>query len=137
LLEEGNTNIFMNALTPDFSGFLHNLPQAINHTLFRPYLWEFHSLGIILTALELLLYQLLVIAFIFFRKKKTMILNSFNIFGFALFMNMMLIIGYTIPNIGAIVRYRGMFWIFVLCPVVCNIDWNRLKFWAKTSDTNS
>lgn len=128
LLKEGRTNIPMNNLYPTAKSFLMNLPQAINHTFFRPYLWEFSSTGVLLTAFELLFYQAALIVFIFFRKKHTNIFNSFNIFGFAFFISMMLIIGYTIPNIGATVRYRGVFWIFVLCPMVCNTDWARLNF---------
>ena len=128
LLGEGNTNIAMNNLYPTVKSFLINLPQAINHTLFRPYLWEFANPGVILTAIELLFYQMIVLAFVFFRNKKTSVTNSFNLFGYAFFINMMLIIGYTIPNVGAIVRYRGLFWIFILCPLICNTDWSKLNF---------
>jgi len=126
----GNTNIAMNALQPNFQSFVANFPQAINHSLFRPYLWEFPQLSVLLTAVELLIYQLLIIAFIFFRKKQA---NPplFNIFGLAFFFNMMLIIGYTIPNIGAIVRYRSIFWIYLITPVICNIDWGKLNPFQK------
>jgi hypothetical protein len=124
-----NTNIAMNELYPTIKSFLLNLPQALNHSLFRPYLWEFSSPGIILTALELLAYEMLFIAYIFFRNRKVSVVNFYNVYGFAFFVTMMLIIGYTIPNLGAIVRYRSMVWIFILCPVICGIDWGRLAFW--------
>lgn len=124
-LAEGNTDISMNALYPTIKSFILNIPQAINHSLLRPYLWEFSNTGIILTALELLSYQILIVVYILFRNKKVHIFNSFNVYGFAFFISLMLIIGYTIPNVGAIVRYRSMVWIFVLCPVVCGIDWAR------------
>ena len=128
-LADGSTDVPMNALYPTLKSFILNIPQAINHSLFRPYLWEFANPGIILTALELLFYQILIVAYIFFRNKKVTIFNFYNLYGFAFFISMMLIIGYTIPNLGAIVRYRSMVWIFVLCPVVCGIDWARLAFW--------
>jgi hypothetical protein len=76
--------------------------------------------------MELLLYQLLILLFIIYRKKDPQI-HPFNLFGFALFINMMLIIGYTIPNIGAIVRYRSIFWVLLICPLLCNIDWTKLS----------
>jgi len=126
----GNTNIAMNELQPNFQSFVANFPQAINHALLRPYLWEFPQLSVLLTAFELLIYQLLIIAFIFFRKKQASP-PLFNIFGLAFFFNMMLIIGYTIPNIGAIVRYRSIFWIYLITPVICNIDWGKLNPFQK------
>jgi hypothetical protein len=128
-LPQGSTDIPMNDLYPTIKSFILNLPQAINHSLFRPYLWEFSSPAIILTALELLFYQIIIIAYIFFRNKKEAIFNNYNVYGFAFFISMMLIIGYTIPNLGAIVRYRSMVWIFVMCPMVCGIEWSRLAFW--------
>ncbi|MBC7888547.1 MAG: hypothetical protein H7Z13_11760 [Ferruginibacter sp.] len=124
-LAGANTDIPMNSLYPTLQSFIFNLPQAINHSLFRPYLWEFSQLPVLLTALELLMYQLILLTFIFFRKKQPIVINDFNIFGFAFLFNMMLIIGYTIPNIGAIVRYRSIFWIYLIVPALCNIDWRK------------
>ncbi len=131
-LGEANTNIPMNELYPTILSFAINLPQAINHTLFRPYLWEFSQPSVILTAIELLFYQMIIVIFIIYRKKQAFPVHPFNIFAAAFVLNMMLIIGYTIPNIGAIVRYRSIFWIFIICPVVCNIDWKRLISTPKT-----
>jgi hypothetical protein len=125
-LQAGRTDIPMRELSPGITGFTRNLPEALNHALLRPYLWEFPAPGVILTALEILAYQLVLLAFIFFRRKNTGPLHLFNVFGLALFFNMMLIIGYTIPNVGAIVRYRSIFWLFLLTPLVCNIAWSKM-----------
>lgn len=130
---DGNTTLPMGELYPTAGSFLQNLPQAVNHTLLRPYLWEFPGFGILLTALELFFYQLIFVAFLFCRNKKESMLNNYNIYAFAFFISMVLIIGYTIPNVGAIVRYRTLLWIFVLCPMVCCIDWRRLAFWQRKS----
>ncbi|MEP7106642.1 MAG: hypothetical protein ABI760_01645 [Ferruginibacter sp.] len=126
-LGEAKTNIPLNGLYPTFQSFIINFPQAVNHYLFRPYLWEFSQLSVLLTAIELFVYQMIILAFVFFRKKNTMAVNSFNVFGLALVFNMILIIGYTIPNIGAIVRYRSIFWVFMICPLLCNTDWQRFR----------
>ncbi len=134
-LEVGNTTIPMNDLKPTIQSFASNFPQAINHYLFRPYLWEFAQISVILTAVELFFYQLIFLAFIFFRKKQDGPIDNFNLFGLLFVFNMMLIIGYTIPNIGAIVRYRSIFWIFLLCPLICNIDWKRLFAGGKKAST--
>ena len=131
-LEGGTTNIAMNELYPTLQSFVSNLPQAINHFFFRPYLWEFSQPSVILAALELFAYQLIFLAFIFFRKRSVGGINNFNLFGISLVINMMLIIGYTIPNIGAIVRYRSIFWIWLIGPLACNIDWQKLFSFHKT-----
>ncbi len=130
-LQPGRTDIPMQELSPGVVGFTRNLPAAFNHTLLRPYLWEFSAPGVILTALEILAYQLSVLAFVFFRRKNPRPLHIFNVFGLSLFFNMMLIIGYTIPNVGAIVRYRSIFWIFLLTPLLCNTDWERMLRFGK------
>lgn len=130
-LELGNTNIAMNDLQPTFKSFILNFPQAINHSLMRPYLWEFRQLPVLLTALELFIYQFMLLVFIFYRKKPSGTIDNFNIFGLLFLFNMLLIIGYTIPNIGAIVRYRSIFWVLLICPVVCNFDWKRLFILGK------
>lgn len=136
-LGEANTNIAMNELVPTIQSFILNLPQAINHYFLRPYLWEFPQQAVLLSAFELLFYQLVVVAFIFYRKKMSLQVHPFNIFGLAFFFNMMLIIGYTIPNIGAIVRYRSIFWIYLIVPVICNIDWNKLNPFKKPIPFNT
>jgi len=133
-LVEANTNMPMNNLTPDFSGFAINLPQAINHSLFRPYLWEAFGSSVSLAALELFFYQLVIIYFLFYGRKKNWLAYNFNIFGLAFFINMMLIIGYTIPNIGAIVRYRGVFWLFIICPIWCSLShYSTFERWLRKS----
>ena len=126
-LLKGNTGLAMNDLQPRFTSFISNIPQALNHTLLRPYLWESPSASILLAALELLLYQILLIIFLLYRHKTKETISNFNVFGILFFVSMMLIIGYTIPNIGAIVRYRSIFWIRLLCPIVCNINWAKLR----------
>jgi hypothetical protein len=122
----GKTDIKMNELQPNIQSFVSNFPQAVNHSFFRPYLWEFRQPAVLLTAIELLMYQLIILLFIFYRKKQDTTIHAFNIFGFVLVFNMMLIIGYTIPNLGAIVRYRSIFWIFIIAPLLCNINWRKL-----------
>lgn len=130
-LQEGTTSIPMQPLEPSFLSFLQSLPQALNHYFLRPYLWEFRQVSVVLTALEILLYQLIIIFFLVYKKKNNQPLHPFNLFGLALVLHMALVVGYTIPNIGAIVRYRCIFWPLLLCPVLCNIEWERLRFFGR------
>jgi hypothetical protein len=41
---------------------------------------------------------------------------------------MFLIIGYTIPILGAIVRYRSIYFPFLLVPIICLTNWKQLKY---------
>jgi hypothetical protein len=124
----GTTDVALNQLNPNFTSFLYNLPQAFNHSFLRPYLFEFKSISVNLTAIEILIFEFLFLLFFFYRKKNSNTLHWFNVFGISVVLHLFLIIGYTIPNIGAIVRYRSIFWIFLITPVICNIDEKRIKW---------
>lgn len=134
-IEAGNTGLIMRTMYPNLKSFIINFPQALNHSLLRPYLLEFPGVGILLAALELFLYQLLFLLFVFLRNKKQVFLNEFNTFGLLTFLITIIIIGYTVPNAGAIVRYRSVFWVFVLCPMVCCTNWSRMMFNHKRSNS--
>lgn len=124
LVEKGSTNLPMNELEPTVISFVKNIPQAINHVMLRPYPFEFGNTGVLLASLELYFYLLLMAVFIFSgRKHIASPVHPFNRYGFAFAISMILIIGFTIPNVGAIVRYRSIIWILLLCPLVCNFDY--------------
>jgi hypothetical protein len=122
----GASAININPLYSNFRSFLNNTPQALNHSLMRPYLTEHLNFLYIPAGLEIFFYELLFLIFIFFRKKNIEVdpLIYFSIF-FSI--NMFLAIGYTIPIIGAIVRYRSIYFPFLLIPIICYTNWNRLK----------
>jgi hypothetical protein len=42
-------------------------------------------------------------------------------------LSMLLMIGYTIPIIGAIVRYRSIYLPLLILPLICYTDWYKLK----------
>lgn len=122
----GASAININPLYPNFRSFLNNAPQALNHSLMRPYLTEHLNFLYIPAGLEIFLYEILFLLFIFFRKKNIDI--SPTIYFSCLFsISMFLVIGYTIPIIGAIARYRSIYFPLLLIPVICYTDWNRLK----------
>ncbi|HXL55141.1 MAG TPA: hypothetical protein VN958_02715 [Chitinophagaceae bacterium] len=117
--------INVNPLFPNFRSFLNNTPQAINHSLMRPYITESSRLLIIPAALEILFYEILLLLFFLFRSKKSTD-HAFLYFVFFFSLSMYLLIGYTIPILGAIVRYRSVYWPFFITPIACFIDWNVL-----------
>ena len=125
-----------NALQPNFTGFLKNAPGALDHVFFHPYLAESTNWFYLPFALEIVVYEVLFIFFLFSRKKETPVppLVYFSLF-FSL--TMLLIIGYTIPIIGAFVRYRSIYFPFLLLPIFVYTDWEKLKAKLIRSFTNT
>lgn len=124
--KQGASTININPLYPNFRSFLNNAPQAFNHSLMRPYLTEIKSFVYIPFAIEILLFEIIFLLFLFFRKKITYVdpLIYFCIFFSS---TMFMVIGYTIPIMGAIVRYRSIYFIFLMIPFFCLTDWKYLR----------
>ena len=123
--KESQSAININPLFPHFRSFLNNSPQALNHTLMRPYLTEKFTLLYIPVAIEIFIYQVLFLLFLLFRKKEKT--EPFIYFGVFFSISMFLMIGYTIPIVGAIVRYRSIYFPFFIIPILCYTDWHKLK----------
>lgn len=122
----GASTIPINKLNPGFKSFLMNAPQALNHALLRPYLSKITNFEYLPFALEIFIFEILFLLFIFFRKKNIKI-NPLIYAGVFFSLSMLLITGYIVPIIGAIVRYRSIYFIFLLIPITCYIDWKRIS----------
>ena len=122
IAKEGASTININPLFPNFRSFLNNAPQGLNHSLFRPYLTEIYSFVYIPFALEIVFFEILFLLFIFFRRKAD-IIHPLIYFCVFFSLSMFLVIGYTVPIIGAFVRYRSIYFIFLMIPIFCYIDW--------------
>lgn len=121
----GNSAININPLFPHFRSFLNNSPQALNHTLMRPYLTEKFTWLYIPAAVEIFVYQLLFLIFLLFRFKNNKP-DAFIYFCIFFSLSIFLMIGYTIPIIGAIARYRSIYLPLVIIPLLCYTDWRKL-----------
>jgi hypothetical protein len=124
--KQGNSTIAVNKLKPGIISFIKNAPAALNLALMRPYLPTVKNPSYAPFAIEIFLLQLLIFLFIFFHKKvrwKEPVI-FFNIF-FSL--TILLMAGYIVPIIGAIVRYRSIYFVFLFIPIICSIDWQRIK----------
>lgn len=126
IAKHATSAININPLYPNFRSFLNNLPQAFNHAFMRPYITEHLNFFYIPAGLEILFYEILFLFFIFFRKRNITVppLIYFSIF---LTLTILLMIGYTISIIGAIVRYRSIYFPLVIIPLVCYTNWKRVK----------
>ncbi len=127
-LPQAATQIKLSPLHPDFGSFVGNAPEALNHSLMRPYLWELPVRSLLPVNLELFFYQLLVLLLLIFRRKDQ-IRPDQPFFYFSLFFTftILLILGYIVPNLGSLVRYRSLYLPFIITPVLCYLDWKKLS----------
>jgi hypothetical protein len=124
MLPVAATQISIDTLHPNFKSFAMNAPQAYNHLLLRPYPFELPAKSLLPINIELIGYQLLFILFLFFKRKKLEGEdNPFILFGVIFTLTMFLFIGYIMPNLGSLIRYRSIYLIFLVTPMLCRIDW--------------
>ena len=127
-LEKAATQIELTPLQPNFKSFAANVRQAINHSFLRPYIWELQVKSILPLSIELLGYQLLILMLIFFRRKNfSPAQKPFLLFALFFCISVFLLIGYIVPNLGSLVRYRSLYLPLIITPILCYIDWEKLK----------
>lgn len=124
--KKGASTINIKPLYPNLRSFLENLPQAFDHAMLRPYLSEIRDFEYVPFALEIFIIEILFVIFLFYRKKN-IIVDPVIYFCIFFSVTMILITGYTVPIIGAIVRYRSIYLIFLLIPITCYIDWTKIR----------
>jgi len=128
---KGGSYMFVPQLVGTFSSYANVLPYAFNHTFFRPYVTEGKSPLLLLAALETL-FVLAVILFGFFQIKRLKTIAEHPLLMLLVFLALInyLMIGYTVPFAGAIVRYRVFFEVMLLLStfIICDSN-NKLEIW--------
>jgi len=93
-----------------FIGILGQVPSSINVTLFRPYLWEIRNPGMLISAIESVIFLLLTIYILFktgiVRSFQIIKQDSFLIFSTTFFLFFAFAVGFTSYNFGALARYK-------------------------------
>jgi hypothetical protein len=118
----GNSFLPQRDLQSTFPSFLKNAPQALNHTLVRPYVTEISSPLYLLSAVEILFIWILVFTW-FFRFTENPYRHPVVLFLFMVSMILLLLTGYIVPQLGAIVRYRSIYFPLILVPIIATIRW--------------
>ncbi len=128
MLDKATTQVPLDTLHPVFSSFAKNAPQAFNHSFIRPYITDVSSSSLLPVIVETFSYQLLLLGFLFFRdanglqQKHKAFITAGLFFAFSIF----LFIGYIVPNMGSIVRYRSIYLVFLITPLLAGIDCEKL-----------
>ena len=124
-LKGGNSSIPIKELQPTAISFLKNTPQAINLSTIRPYPSDVRHILSLAAAIEIDSLLLMFVLFILFRSNG---LRSETLMYFCIFfsLSLLLAIGFSVNNLGAIVRYRSVIMPFLVIPMAAQIDWIRL-----------
>jgi hypothetical protein len=118
----GNSILPHRPLKATFPSFVANAPQALNHTLARPFLTEIESPLYLISALELAIFWLIIFIW-FFRFTDNPYKHSVVLFFFMISMALLLLTGYIVPQLGAIVRYRSIFLPMLMVPIIATSKW--------------
>lgn len=113
-------------LQPNFTSFLQLAPMAIYHVLLKPLPTDILNLQYIPFVLEVLCFECLLLLYVLFPKKSPK--RPFFFFMVSFSMTMLLSIGYTIPILGAIVRYRTYYLLLLMVLLALHIHWNKIPF---------
>ncbi|HEY6062996.1 MAG TPA: hypothetical protein VIV35_05275, partial [Chitinophagaceae bacterium] len=122
---KGGSSIPISQLKPDAISFLINTPQAITLSSIRPYPSDVKHLLSLAAAVEVIALLLMFALFLIWPKNG---LRSKNLIYFCIFfsVSVLLAIGFSVNNLGAIVRYRSIILPLLVIPMAALIDWRRL-----------
>lgn len=113
-LTKGNTAIVLDNIDANWLSLVKNTPQALINTIVRPYFFESKTLFVGLLSLEsFFLTFLFVFAIIKFAYTPATERN-FIVFMLTNGMLLLLLIGWIVPNLGAIARYRSIALLFII-----------------------
>ena len=107
--------------------YLKNTPQAFINGMFRPTLIEMKNIFFALTAFENTMFLILIVLAIFFFKKPTVNQLPYLYFGLYFSLLLTILIGLTVPVLGAIVRYKIPFMPFTMSILLLSIDYSKIK----------
>lgn len=121
----GGSSIPIRQLKPDAISFLINTPQAITLSAIRPYPSDVKHILSLAAAMEVIALLLMFVLFLIWPKNGV---SSKNLLYFCCFfsMSVLLAIGFSVNNLGAIVRYRSIILPLLVIPMAALIDWRRL-----------
>lgn len=119
---KGFSDIFLPALQSHPLSFLKNLPYAVWHVLWMPGISVSHPLRYNLAGADaVLMLILLFLSLMGFQRGKSA--HPFHLFAVFLSVSVFLFIGYTIPNSGALVRYKSEFTALLMPALFSLSEW--------------
>ncbi|WP_255155104.1 hypothetical protein [Ferruginibacter sp. HRS2-29] len=125
-LPVARSQVATDTIYPTLQSLAGNSPQAFSHTLMEPYFFQFGPNFVMnLFALEMHAYFLLFLLMLLFYKRRPA--GSFTLYAVMFGLTLFLVMGYIVPNMGAITRYRSIFLPLLITPILCHINWQKIK----------
>jgi len=122
---KGNSFLSIEPLHDNVLSYVGDLPAAFNHSFLRPYISEGKSPLLLVSALEnILMIIILIVAFINYRTMLNILRNPLWLLLISFAVLNYLMIGYTVPFFGAIIRYRILFELLLMIPLLICEDHN-------------
>ena len=122
----GNTSIAFDKLEPSPLGFARQALQAFSLAAFRPYFRDVYKPIIVPAFIEMVLFWILLLFFII-SKKKTARFDGFGFFVFIFSITLVFVIGFTVNNLGATVRYRSVIFPLIIPFILNGINFHKIK----------
>lgn len=122
---KGIASVPIKELEPTAASFLLNTPQAITLSTLRPYPSDVHHILSLAAAIEIDSLLALLFLFVLFPRpgcRSKTLLYFCVFFSFSL----LLAIGFSVNNLGAIVRYRSVIIPLLVIPMVAQTNWERI-----------
>jgi hypothetical protein len=123
---QGHSSVAVNELRPTFKSFLKNAPQAFSLAILRPYPSDVQHLLSLAAAIEISVILLLFLVFLFWRKNGIP-LSPVLLFCLFFSLGVVFMIGFSVNNLGAIVRYRSIVFPLLIAPMAAKINWERIN----------
>nr|MBA2746384.1 hypothetical protein [Flavisolibacter sp.] len=122
----GGSAVEVKKVPPNLAGFITHAPQAFSLSVLRPFPTDVRHLLSLAAAVEVNLLLLLFLFFLFWRTRGRGI-NAFLLFCFFFSFSLLMVIGYSVNVLGAIVRYRSIVLPFLIVPLAAYIDWKKIS----------
>lgn len=122
---QGNSSVPIKELEPTVISFVKNTPQAISLSILRPYPSDVRHLLSLAAAIETDILILIFVLFLLFRLKNERS-NKVDYFFIFFTFSILLAIGFSQSNLGAIVRYRSIILPLLIIPMAVRIDWKKI-----------
>ena len=128
----GGSAVEVKRLEPTARSFAALAPQAFALSTIRPYPSDVKHLLSLAASVEINFLLAFFLLFLFFRKKEHLPTTPFLLFCIFFSFGVLMMIGYTVNILGAIVRYRSIVFPLLVVPMAARMDWARLTRIANT-----
>ncbi len=133
----GNSSIPTNRLEPNVFSFIKNTPQAISLSVLRPYPSDVRHLLSLAAMVETELILLLFVLFLIVRRKNNILSKNAVYFCTFFSLSLLVTIGFTVNNLGAIVRYRSIVLPLLISIMAAQTNWKMIAdFFAGKNKKN-